>query len=34
MVKWKMKWKSEYTQLQLTLVTGTAQSRFNYLVYP
>ena len=28
-----MKWKGEYAQLQLTCVTGAAQSRLNYLVY-
>ena len=29
---WNMEWNSEHTQLQLTHVTGTAQSRLNYLV--
>ena len=33
MMEWKMEWNSEHTQLQLTRVTGTAQSRLNYLVY-
>ena len=28
-----MEWNSEHTQLQLTHVTGAAQSRLNYLVY-
>ena len=32
-MEWKMEWNSEHTQLQLTCVTGTAQSRLNYLVY-
>ena len=32
-VEWKMEWNSEHTQLQLTRVTGAAQSRLNYLVY-
>ena len=32
-VEWKLKWNGESTQLQLTCVTGTAQSRLNYLVY-
>ena len=26
-------WNSEHTRLQLTRVTGTAQSKLNYLVY-
>ena len=30
---WKMEWNSEHTQLQLTCVTGAAQSRLNYFVY-
>ena len=33
MMEWKMEWNGEHTQLQLTRVTGTAQSRLNYLVY-
>ena len=33
MMEWKMEWNSEHTQLQLTRVTGAAQSRLNYLVY-
>ena len=32
-MEWKMEWNSEHTQLQLTRVTGAAQSRLNYLVY-
>ena len=32
-MKWKMEWNNEHTKLQLTHVTGTAQSRSNYLVY-
>ena len=32
-MEWKMEWNSERTQLQVTRVTGTAQSRLNYLVY-
>ena len=32
-LEWKMESNSECTQLQLTHVTGTAQSRLNYLVY-
>ena len=32
-MEWKMEWDSEHTQLQLTRVTGAAQSRLNYLVY-
>ena len=28
--KWKMKWNCECTHLQLTLVTGVAQSMLNY----
>ena len=31
-MEWKMEWNSEHTQLQLTRVTGAAQSRLNYLV--
>ena len=30
-MEWKMEWNSECTQLQLTHVTGAAQSRFRYL---
>ena len=30
-MEWKMEWNSECTQLQLTHVTGAAQSRLNYL---
>ena len=30
-MEWKMEWNSEPTELQLTRVTGTAQSRLNYL---
>ena len=30
-MEWKMEWNSEHTQLQLTGVTGTAQSRLNYI---
>ena len=33
MMEWKMEWNSEHAQLQLTRVTGAAQSRLNYLVY-
>ena len=33
MMEWKMEWNSEHAQLQLTRVTGTVQSRLNYLVY-
>ena len=33
MMEWKMDWNSECTQLQVTRVTGAAQSRPNYLVY-
>ena len=29
----EMEWNSEYTQLQLTRLTGAAQFRLNYLVY-
>ena len=32
-MEWKMEWNGEHTQLQLAGVTGTAQSRLNYLVY-
>ena len=32
-MEWKKEWNSEHTQLQLTRVTGAAQSRLNYLVY-
>ena len=32
-MEWKMKWNSERTQLQVSHVTGAAQSRLNYLVY-
>ena len=32
-MEWKMEWNNDCTQLQLTRVTGTAQSRSNYLVY-
>ena len=32
-MEWKMEWNNERTKLQLTRVTGTAQSRSNYLVY-
>ena len=32
-MEWKMEWNSEHTQLQVTHVTDTAQSRLNYLVY-
>ena len=32
-MEWKMECNSEHTQLQLTRVTGAAQSRLNYLVY-
>ena len=32
-MEWKMEWSNERTRLQLTRVTGTAQSRSNYLVY-
>ena len=32
-MEWKMEWNNEHTKLQLTRVTGTAQSRSNYLVY-
>ena len=32
-MEWKMEWNGEHTQLQLTRVTGAAQSRLNYLVY-
>ena len=31
-MEWKIEWNSEHTQLQLTRVTGAAQSRLNYLV--
>ena len=31
-MEWKMEWNSERTQLQVTRVTGAAQSRLNYLV--
>ena len=31
-VEQKMDWTNGYTQLQLTHVTGTVQSRLNYLV--
>ena len=31
-MEWKMEWSSEHTQLQFTGVTGTAQSRLNYLL--
>ena len=30
---WKMEWNSEHTKLQLSHVTGSAQSRLSYLVY-
>ena len=33
MMEWRMERNSEHTQLQLTHVTSTAQSRLNYLVY-
>ena len=33
MMEWKMEWNREHTQLQLTCVTGAAQSRLNYVVY-
>ena len=33
MMEWKMEWNSERTQLQVTRVTVTAQSRLSYLVY-
>ena len=32
-MEWKMEWNGEHTQLQLTCVTGAAQSRLNCLVY-
>ena len=32
-MEWKMEWNSECTQLRVTCVTGTAQSRLNYLMY-
>ena len=32
-MEWKMKWNGKHTQLQLTRVTGAAQSRLNCLVY-
>ena len=32
-MEWKMEWNSERAQLELTRVTGAAQSRLNYLVY-
>ena len=32
-MEWKMEWNGEHTQLQLTRVTGTAQSGLNCLVY-
>ena len=32
-VEWKMEWNGEFAQLQLTRVTGAAQSRLNCLVY-
>ena len=32
-MEWKMERNSEHTQLQQTSVTGTAQSKLNYLVY-
>ena len=32
-MEWKMEWNNERTKLQQTRVTGTAQSRSNYLVY-
>ena len=32
-MEWKMEWNGEHTQLQLTRVTGAAQSRLNCLVY-
>ena len=31
-MEWKMEWNSEPTELQLTRVTGTTQSRLNYLL--
>ena len=31
-MEWKMEWNNEHTQLQLTRVTGAAQSRLNYTV--
>ena len=33
-MEWKMEWNSERTQLQVTPVTGPAQSRLNYSVSP
>ena len=32
-MEWKIEWNSERTQLQVSHVTGGAQSRLNYLVY-
>ena len=32
-MEWKMEWNGECTQLQLTRVTDTAQSRLSHLVY-
>ena len=32
MMEWKMEWNNERKKLQLTRVTGTVQSRSNYLV--
>ena len=32
-MEWKIEWNGEHTQLQLTRVTGAAQSRLNCLVY-
>ena len=31
-IKWKMEWNSEYIQLQLTSVTGAAQSKVQLLI--
>ena len=31
-MEWKMEWNNERTKLQFTCVTGTVQSRSNYLV--
>ena len=32
MMEWKVEWNSDGTQLQLTHVTGFAQSRLSYLI--